>query len=87
MLLRLNFLGSGGRRDWWQPRIPTAIFVLAPRPSFLDRDGRPVLGKDGRPGVDACEYAWFVWSRLYSGVRVINSTGRTIGVSLPASRP
>jgi len=74
MLLRLNFLGAGKRLDWWQDKRPTALYVLAHRPDFLDRDGNRVLGKDGKPGKDSCEYAWFVWSRLYSGIHVIDNS-------------
>lgn len=70
-LLRLNFLGSDDRREWWQTRMPTALYVLTPRPHFLNRDGTRVLGKNGKPGNDSCEYAWFVWSKDYSGIHVI----------------
>ena len=71
LLLRLNFLESEDRREWWQTRRPTAIYVLSRRPSFLDRQGKRVLGKNGKPGTDSCAYGWFVWSRLYSGIHVI----------------
>ena len=52
MLLRLNFLGSRKRRDWWQTRLPTSLIVISKRPSFTGK------------GTDATEYAWFVWDRL-----------------------
>ena len=73
MLLRLNFLESERRRSWWQDRIPHALYVLARRPTFEDRQGRPVRGKNGKPGTDSCAYGWFVWSsrREYSGIHVI----------------
>lgn len=74
MLLRLNCLESEERREWWQTRTPSAIFVLSQRPHFLDREGNRVLGKDGRPGSDSCAYGWFVWSRLYQGIHVIGPT-------------
>lgn len=73
-LLRLNFLGSKDRRDWWQTRMPTALYVLTPRPKFLMRDGSEVLGKNGKPGTDSCEYAWFVWSHSYAGIHVIGKS-------------
>ena len=76
MLLRLNFLESEERRAWWQPRLPTALYALSQRPGFLDRHGRRVLNKHGKPGVDSCGYAWFVWSALYQGIHVIGDPTR-----------
>jgi hypothetical protein len=63
MLLRLNFLGSQKRLDFWR-RNPADVYVLSERPSF-----------DGE-GTDATEYAWFVWTpeskaRGYGHVRVL----------------
>lgn len=52
MLLRLNFLGSKKRFEWWQGRMPTGIFVHHRRPSFTT---------DGK--TDATEYGHFVWFR------------------------
>ncbi len=49
MLLRLNFLGSQKRHDFWQAYPPNELHVLSCRPSFTGR------------GTDATEYAWFVW--------------------------
>lgn len=34
-LLRLNFLGSRGRRDFWQANRPTHILALPDRPVFV----------------------------------------------------
>lgn len=51
-LLRLNFLGSQKRHDWWQGKEPTHLFTLSKRPSFTGK------------GTDATEYAWFVWDRI-----------------------
>lgn len=48
LLLRLNFLGSRKRREWWK-RNPASIYVLPDRPSFNGK------------GTDATEYAWFCW--------------------------
>ena len=54
LLLRLNFLGSKKRRDFWA-RHPADVYVLSERPSF-----------DGE-GTDATEYAWFVWGQCGAG--------------------
>lgn len=51
MLLRINFLGSIKRHDFWQKYPPTALHVLSKRPSFTGK------------GTDATDYAWFVWDR------------------------
>ena len=48
-LLRLNFLGSQKRKQFWTDNPPTHTFVLSKRPSFTGK------------GTDATEYAWFVW--------------------------
>jgi len=59
MLLRINFLGSIGRHEWWKENTPTALHVLSKRPSFTGR------------GTDATDYAWYVWDdtgRLPKGV-------------------
>lgn len=54
LLLRLNFLGSQKRCDFWR-RHPADVYVLSERPSF-----------DGE-GTDATEYAWFVWGQCGTG--------------------
>lgn len=61
MLLRVNFLGAEKRAEWWrtQKQKPD-IYVLPNRPVFT-------VNKDGKPGVDATEYAWFVWSTHSTG--------------------
>ncbi len=56
MLLRLNFLASRKRRDWWNTHKPDALFVLSERPSFTDN------GK-----TDATDYAWFYWGKIHKG--------------------
>ncbi len=48
MLLRLNYLASGGRAAFMR-QYPPDVFVLPNRPSFSGR------------GTDSIEYAWFVW--------------------------
>lgn len=58
MLLRLNFLGSIKRHDWWTKNEPDAIYVLSQRPSFTGG------------GTDSTEYAWFAWGiRHHNGIR------------------
>ena len=51
MLLRLNFLGSIKRYEWWSNNKPKAIYVLSKRPSFTGN------------GTDATDYGWFVWDK------------------------
>tara|TARA_Y100001937_G_C7100504_1_gene322270 strand:- start:141 stop:749 length:609 start_codon:yes stop_codon:yes gene_type:complete len=50
-LLRLNFLGSVKRHEWWKQNTPTAIHVLSKRPSFTGT------------GTDATDYCWVVWDK------------------------
>jgi hypothetical protein len=79
-LLRLNFLGSRKRRDFWNANKPTHCFVLSERPVFAWYcQDRKVCKAAYRPGettvctecglpvrsqTDSIEYAWFVWDRL-----------------------
>ena len=49
-LLRLGFLASRKRHDWWKRHSPDAIAVLSARPSFTG---------DGK--VDATDYMWAFW--------------------------
>ena len=51
MLLRINFLGSIKRHDWWVNQPPTSLYVFSKRPSFTGA------------GTDATDYAWFVWDK------------------------
>jgi len=48
-LLRLNFLGSQKRKQFWQMIPPTHLYVLSHRPKFINNR------------TDATEYAWFCW--------------------------
>ncbi len=59
-LLRLNFLGSVARKEFWEQNKPTHIFVITPRPRFVNGQS------------DACEYGWLVWDR---GLRILNEPG------------
>lgn len=52
MLLRLNFLASAKRKEFWEKNAPTAVYVLTKRPSFTG---------DGKS--DATDYAFFVWDK------------------------
>jgi hypothetical protein len=56
LLLRLNFLGSQRRKEWWTHHEPSALFVLSKRPSFVN-------GK-----TDSTEYAWFYWGARWKGI-------------------
>jgi len=51
MLLRLNFLGSQKRHNFWIKNPPDKIMVLSKRPSFTGN------------GTDSQEYAWFIWDK------------------------
>lgn len=53
MLLRINFLASQNRREWWESprRAPSRLGILTKRPSFTG-------GK-----TDATEYAWYIWDK------------------------
>lgn len=59
MLLRVNFLGSQKRFDFWQKHPLSSLYVMSKRPSFTGK------------GTDATEYAWFVWNGEPKGVKVI----------------
>ena len=52
MLLRINFLSSQKRYDFWQQFPPDGLYILSKRPSFTGT------------GTDSQEYAWFVWSDI-----------------------
>lgn len=54
MLLRLNWLGTLGRKEWLRDNTPS-VYVSPQRPKFS-------LNKNGKLGSDACEYGWFVWN-------------------------
>lgn len=50
MLLRLAFLESKKRYDFWQQYPVNKLYILSQRPSFTGK------------GTDATAYAWFVWN-------------------------
>lgn len=49
-LLRLNYLGSKNRKEFWNDNQPSHLFALSRRPSFTP---------DGK--TDSIEYSWFCW--------------------------
>ena len=51
-LLRLGFLASVQRAEFWKQNPPTRVIVLSKRPSFTG---------DGK--TDRSEYAFFVWEK------------------------
>lgn len=51
MLLRLNYLGSQKRFEFWKKHPVTGLIVLSKRPSFTGT------------GTDSTEYAWFIWDK------------------------
>lgn len=51
MLLRLAFLESKKRREFWKKHPLTQLYPLIERPSFTGR------------GTDATAYGWFVWTK------------------------
>lgn len=52
MLLRLGFLESMKRWEWWQDNAPDSLMILSQRPSFTE---------DGK--TDGAGYAYFVWDK------------------------
>ena len=51
MLLRLAFLESKKRYEFWQKHPINKLYVLSQRPSFTGK------------GTDATAYAWFIWNQ------------------------
>jgi hypothetical protein len=51
LLLRLNFLGSQHRREWWQQHEPSCLFVLSERPKFA---------MHCRCAVRRCAHDWYL---------------------------
>jgi hypothetical protein len=56
LLVRLNFLASAKRRDWFRANPPAALFVLSKRPSFTSG------------GTDSCDYCWMYHGRRFKGI-------------------
>ena len=53
MLLRLGFLGSKKRHQFFLDNPPAALYILSSRPSFT-----------GDNKTDSSDYAWFVWDKV-----------------------
>lgn len=67
MLLRINFLGSVSRYDWWNSNKPDALHILSKRPSFTGT------------GVDSIDYAWYAWdktNRIPHGIHFVKPPTR-----------
>lgn len=61
MLLRLNFLGTQGRKEFFRTNMPSRIYVHSSRMCFYpDGVKDPETGKIKFP-TDSIEYAHFVW--------------------------
>lgn len=56
MLLRVNFLGSEEREEFFGEFAMPDVYVLPNRPPFV------VSKKTGKVGTDATEYAWMHWA-------------------------
>lgn len=54
MLLRLDFLGTVKRKQFWKDYPAKKIYALSKRPRFV-RSG------------DSCEYGWYVWENGWDG--------------------
>ena len=67
-LLRLNFLGTAKRVEFWKTHMPWAVFVLPNRPSFDP-------SKPG--GTDATEYAWFGFTQTKNVCAELHILGPT----------
>lgn len=67
MLLRLNFLASEERKQWWKEHEPQALFVLSSRPSFVmscgckamvDMEGNVIVPADDDTQWEPCAHRW-----------------------------
>lgn len=80
LLLRLNWLGSAKRADFFEHHMPDRIFVLPDRPIFRRSP------KTGKPQSDSCEYAWFYWGPERAGAGVVERLATTPAAQRKASR-
>lgn len=71
MLLRLNFLGSRKRYNFWDEYPLYKLNVLSKRPSFTNG------------GTDATDYAWFTWYRPMAGKAIRSGISNHIRFSIP----
>lgn len=61
-LLRLSFLESEERGDWFEFHEPSALFVLKKRPSFVMacRCSKASIRDDGNPYIRGCKHSWIL---------------------------
>lgn len=59
-LLRLPFIASVKRAEFFKDHRPSHVFVLTQRPKF------------GGDNIDSCDYAWFVWSKAGSDTTILD---------------
>jgi hypothetical protein len=64
-LLRLNFLGSDERNEFFRKNAPS-VFVIPNRVSFISPEIKP-------GSVDSIEYAWMVWGPNEPVLRVLRA--------------
>lgn len=62
LLLRLSFLESGKRKDWFQENPPARVHVSSRRLPMMHRDGW-----EGPKSTSTLAHAWFIWLRGYDG--------------------
>lgn len=66
MLQRLNFFGSGKRKEFWKTTMPLFTYTFSERMSFETKRSCELAGKEWKPGqTDSIEYAHFVWKKHY----------------------
>lgn len=65
MLLRLNYLGSEQRLNFWHRNMPERIYVHSKRMKF--RQHLTYLPTKERNATDSIEYAHFVWTPTHIG--------------------
>ena len=59
LLLRLDFLGTEKRREFWKDHPAKQIYALSKRPRFI-RSG------------DSSEYGWYVWEKGWVGKTILD---------------
>jgi len=79
MLLRLNFLGSAQREDFFQAAGMPDVYVLPQRPTFS-------VDQYGRAGTDATEYAWMLWHSDGGQLGRVQRLGVTPAADIAAHR-
>lgn len=62
LLLRLAFLESQKRKDWFAANPPARVHVSSRRLPMMHRDGW-----DGNKSTSTLAHAWFIWLRGYDG--------------------